>query len=138
MGQFSSSPLVYLVIIALIAFIPYIAFTLFLNDFHKILYGKGSFLIFIPFFFFQPYFLGKVCFNSAFGWGMVALGFVSYKTTLLGRNMTIIRDNQLRNTISTIYIIIQIVLIIYAIIKFVRIKKHFFFFYGTTIIKTIF
>lgn len=124
MGQFSSSPLVYLVIIALIAFIPYIAFTLFLNGFHKILYGKGSFLIFIPFFFFQSYFLGKVCFNSAFGWGMVALGFVSSQTTLLGKNMTIIRDNQLRNTITTIYIIIQIVLIIYAIIKFVRIKKQ--------------
>ena len=59
MGQFSSSPLVYLVIIALIAFIPYIAFTLFLNDFHKILYGKGSFLIFIPFFSSNYIFLAK-------------------------------------------------------------------------------
>ena len=124
MESFSSAPLAFLVIIGLIAFIPYIAFTLFLNDFHKVLYGKGSVLIFIPFFFFQSYFLGKVCFNNAFGWGMVALGFVSSKTTLLGRNMTIIKDNQLRNTIAFIYIIIQVVLTIYAIIKFVRIKKQ--------------
>ncbi len=98
----------------------FIVIGIFLNKFHTYLYGKGTACAFIPFA--QGYLLGKLTFNKCIGWVVVActlfLG-TSTTTSINGQTTT----HSLIPGGSTIVTLAKLGLLIYAIIKYEKIKK---------------
>lgn len=91
----------------------------FLNDFNKLLYGKGTALAWIPFA--NIYLLGKLAFNKVVGWGLLILCAITSEYTI-----TINGDTEYYSIFpgsSKIYSIAVIGLLVYAIIKYNKIKK---------------
>ena len=111
------------IIAFIIAIAIYIAEVIFLNKFNKLVYGKGTVLAWIPFYC-QSYLLGKLAFNKTVGWILVALDFVSSKVSLLGMDVTLIKDEKTRGVVGTIRTIIFIGILIYAIYKYFQLKKQ--------------
>lgn len=114
---------IYAIIVVPILILFYILFCLFLNDLHKLEYGKSNYLTFIPFFYFHSYFLGKVTFNKTVGWMLVGLDFISSKVELFGKDVTVIKDNVIRSAVGNIFFALQIILIVYGIYKYITLKK---------------
>lgn len=116
-----------LLIIALIIIIViFIVIGVILNKLNKLMYGKGTALAFIPLC--QTYLLGKLTINKIAGWVLIVLTFVFSQTTTTINGVkvdrSIIKNATLRNTLSTILTVIELGLVIYAIYKYVKLKKQ--------------
>ncbi len=107
-----------LILVAILAVFLVIGF--FLNNYHKFLYGKGSACAWIPFA--QGYLLGKLTFNKLIGWvvvGTTLLFGTTYSTTVNGETVS----HSLFPGGSTLVFFAKLGLLIYAIIKYEKLKK---------------
>lgn len=102
----------------------YIAISIFLNKFNKLVYGKGTAMAWIPIF--NIYLLGKLAINKIVGWILVVCIFLTgtYTTTFNGveTTHTILPEN-ISSVVSTLYNLAILGLLIYAIVKYNRLKK---------------
>lgn len=102
----------------------YIAISIFLNKFNKLVYGKGTAMAWIPIF--NIYLLGKLAINKIVGWILVVCIFLTgtYTTTFNGveTTHTILAEN-ISSVVSTLYNLAILGLLIYAIVKYNRLKK---------------
>ena len=105
-----------------IGIVLYIVEAIFLNKYNKLVTGKGTVLAWIPFYF-QSYLLGKLAFNKAVGWGLVAAEFATAKVKIGNIDVTLIKNESLRGTIGTIYTLVTICILIYAFVKYKNLKK---------------
>lgn len=114
-----------IIIVMLIVVIAiYVAQAIFLNKFNKLVYGKGTALAWIPIC--NVYLLGKLTFNKIIGWLLVACVFLTstVSTTINGETTTkTLLPSNINTIISNVYSIAVFGLFIYAIVKYVNLKK---------------
>lgn len=114
-----------LIIFLILLLIIYIVQAVFLNKFNKLVYGKGTVMAWLPIF--NVYLLGKLTFNKLIGWILVICSFLTTKVTttingVVTNSSTILPENIIP-IFQIIYSIVLIVLFIYAIIKYFKLKK---------------
>jgi hypothetical protein len=115
----------FLIIIAGIIFVIYICIALLLNKLNKLIYGKGTWMAFIPIF--NIYLLGKLTINKVVGFILVLCIFLSgyFSTTINGvEKVYAILPGDARIMVGSFSSIITFVLLIYAIVKRKRLKKE--------------
>ncbi len=103
----------------LVILVIFIVIGLFLNKFHKMLYGKGTACAFIPLA--QGYLLGKLTFNKTIGWVVVAATIILARTTTTINGVT--ETHELIPGGSNLVSLAKLGLLIYAIIKYNKINK---------------
>lgn len=124
MDQFIGILLGILIIILVVAMAFYATTGIILFKLNTIMYGKGTPMAWIPFC--NMYLLGKLTVNKWMGWLLVILGLIStsFQIDIMGNN--VIRGTFLPPgivlIISTGYSIIVLILFIYAIIKYLRLR----------------
>lgn len=114
-----------LVLILVIALAIYIATAIFLNKFNKLVYGKGTAMAWIPIF--NVYLLGKLAVNKAVGWILVICVFLTTETTVTFNDVETtysILPERIRTVVYTIYTLAYFGLLIYAIVKYNKLKKE--------------
>lgn len=114
----------FLIVILLVVLGVYIACSIFLNKFNKLVYGKGTPMCWIPIA--NIYLLGKLTVNKIVGWILVICVFLTaeYTTTINGvETVHNILPEGISSVVSTIYGIAVLVLFIYAIVKYNKLKK---------------
>ena len=102
----------------------YVAIAIFLNKFNKLVYGKGTALAWIPIC--NVYLLGKLAVNKIVGWVLVVCVFLSASYTTTVNDVTTVHTllpEGISNVVSTIYSLATFVLLIYAIVKYNKLKK---------------
>ena len=102
----------------------YIAISIFLNKFNKLVYGTGTAMCWIPIF--NIYLLGKLAINKLVGWVLVICIFLtgSYTITVNGvSTVHAILPEPFHSIVSKLYSIVVLVLFVYAIIKYTRLKN---------------
>ena len=110
-------------IVLVIRIVIFIILAVFLNKFHKLLYGRDTALVWIPILPFQTYFLGKLAFNPAVGWILVIAEILSSNMEIFGYKIPSIRE-EMETRLGMIIFLIEIVIFIYAVIKYFKIKKQ--------------
>ena len=103
----------------------YVVEGIFLTKLNKLMYGKGTALAWIPIA--NSYLLGKLTVNNIVGWTLVICTFLTmnFSTTINGiKKTTSILPYSIRNTVSNILSIVQLGLLVYAIIKYFKLKKE--------------
>lgn len=103
----------------------YIAISIFLNKFNKLVYGKGTAMAWIPVF--NVYLLGKLTINKIVGWSLVICIFLTgtYTITFNGvEKVYTILPGSIKSIVSTLYNLAVLGLLIYAIVKYNRLKKN--------------
>ena len=103
----------------------YIAISIFLNKFNKLVYGKGTAMAWIPIF--NTYLLGKLAINKIVGWILVICIFLTgtRTTTINGVETThTILPESINSVVTILYNLATLSLLIYAIIKYNRLKKN--------------
>lgn len=98
------------ILVMILAIGLYFGFCIFLNRFHKLVYGKETIFAFIPIC--NVYLLGKLAVNNTVG---ILLAFLGFLPSFLPETISYI--------ISTPYQIAVIGLFIYSIIKYFKRKK---------------
>ena len=114
---------VILVLVLVVAI--YIVQGIFLTKLNKLMYGKGSALAWIPIA--NVYLLGKLTINKIVGWILVIVTFctMTFTTTLNGvEKTTSILPESISSTVSNILSVVEFGLLIYAIIKYFKLKKE--------------
>ncbi len=114
-----------LILLFLICIITHIALAIFLNKLNKLTTGKGTALAWIPVC--NIYLLGKLTFNKIVGWILVGVVFLTttFSITINGvRTVHTILPEGLRSIVQTFYNIAIVGLLIYAIIKYIKLKKN--------------
>lgn len=114
-----------LFIIFLIAIAIYVGCAIFLNKFNKLVYGKGTPMCWIPIA--NVYLLGKLTINKIVGWVLVICVILTGEYTVTVNGVTTqhtILPADIHSVVSTLYGIAVIVLFIYAIIKYNKLKKE--------------
>lgn len=124
MEQFIGIMFGILLIILVIAMAFYVTTGIILFKLNIILYGKGTPMAWIPFC--NIYLLGKLTVNKWMGWLLIILGLIStlFQIDLMGNNViggTLLPPGIVL-LISTGYSIIVLILFIYAIIKYIRLR----------------
>lgn len=105
--------ILFIILIALLVIIlEFVIIGLFLNKYNKLLYEEGTILAFIPLA--QTYLLGKLAFNKLIGIIMVAINILPYLS---------IKNNEYILKIREFSGAARFFILIYAIIKYNRIKK---------------
>ena len=102
----------------------YIAQAIFLSKFHKLVYGKGTALGWIPVC--NTYLLGKLVVNKLVGWIMVVAFFLTGTFTVTvndAQSTYSILPENIRSIYTNIYSTVIFVLFIVAIVKYVKLKK---------------
>lgn len=115
----------FLIIIAVVMLLIYICIALFLNRLNKLIYGKGTWMSFIPIF--NIYLLGKLTINKIAGFILVLSIFLTsyYSTTINGvEKVYAILPSDIRIMVGSFSSIITFILFIYAIIKSKGLKKN--------------
>ena len=114
-----------MIVVLLAVAVIWAAISMFLNKLHKLMYGKGTIFAWLPLF--QVYLLGKLTINKSVGWGLVLCSFVFSTSTSTLNGVTVdssfIKYAPLRNLLSTALTYAEIGLLIYAIIKYMKLKK---------------
>ena len=113
------------VVLLLVIIAIYVLYAMFLNNFNKLVYGKGTALAWIPGC--NIYLLGKLTVNKIVGWVLVVLMLLSgsYTTTVNGvENTTTILPQPIGTIVSSVYSLAFFGLLIYAIIKYNKLKKE--------------
>ena len=114
-----------IIVLLAIAIGIYIAIAIFLNKFHKLVYGKGSALCWIPVA--NSYILGKLTINNIYGWVLVICTLLNASISINnnGQNTTVGNLPESKSSpISTIFGIVQLITLIYAIVKYNKIKNE--------------
>ena len=113
-----------LLIVAIVIGI-YVAFAIFLNKFNKLIYGRNSAMAWLPIF--NIYLLGKLTINKLTGWCLIIVLFLTstYTITINGveNTYTILPEN-INNIVSTLYSLVVLGLIIYACVKYNKLKSE--------------
>lgn len=115
----------FLVIILLITLAIYIGISIFLNKFNKLVYGKGTVMCWIPIA--NVYLLGKLAINKLVGWILVACLFLTGKYTLTINGVETVYTllpEVINSIISNLYSITVLILLIYAIVKYNKLKTN--------------
>lgn len=116
---FAFTIIIFIVIIAV-----YVVQGIFLNKLNKLIYGKSTPMAWIPIA--NTYLLGKLTINKTVGWILVACIFLTgtFTTTINGveKSYTILPEN-INSIISPLYSLSIIVLLIYAIVKYNKLKN---------------
>lgn len=113
------------IIIFIFAIAMYIVEGIFLTKLNKVMYGKGTALAWIPVA--NSYLLGKLTINDIVGWCLLGgqLLTMTFSTTLNGVKKTFsILPDSIRGTLSTVLSAVQLGLLVYAIIKYFKLKKE--------------
>ena len=115
-------------VIAIIAFVlflvVYIAQAIFLSKFHKLVYGKGKILGWIHVC--NTYILGKLVVNKFVGWIMVLAIFLTGTFTITvndTKSVYSILPDSIRSVYINVYSIVVFGFFIFAIVKYVKLKK---------------
>ena len=114
-----------IIVLLAIAIGIYIAIAIFLNKFHKLVYGKGSALCWIPVA--NSYILGKLTINNIYGWVLVICTLLNASISINnnGQNTTVGNlPESTSSPISIIFGIVQLITLIYAIVKYNKIKNE--------------
>ena len=106
-------------LIVAIAF--YVAISMFLNGFNKLVNGKGTPMAWIPIA--NVYLLGKLTVNKIFGWILVIFLFLTSTITTTVNGVETVHTF-LPEEFSRIYSVVVGLLFIYAIVKYFKIKKE--------------
>ena len=118
--------LIIIVIMLILVVAIFIAIGVLLNKLHRVIYGRGTALAFIPFC--QTYLLGALTINKIAGWALIIFTFVTSKSTVTinGEKIdkSIIKNAGLRDGLSTALTILELGLVIYAIVKYNKLKKQ--------------
>ena len=115
----------FLVVILLIILAIYIAIAVFLNKFNKLVYGKGTAKSWIPIA--NVYLLGKLTVNKFVGWILVACIILTGRLTITVNGIKTVYTllpESINSIVSSLYNITVIVLFIYAIVKYNKLKKN--------------
>lgn len=124
MTEVVESILIFSVIIFIVAIVVYVLESIFLYKFNKLVYGKGTPLAWIPIC--NIYLLGKLAVNKIVGWILVIILFLTgtYTVTVNGVEETYtILPEGIHNVLTVLYYLVFLGLFVYAIIKYMRIKK---------------
>lgn len=114
-----------LIVVLLLILGVYIACSIFLNKFNKLVYEKGTPMCWIPIA--NIYLLGKLTVNKIVGWLLVICIFLTGKFTITfngTETVYTILPEGISSIVSTIWGIAVLVLFIYAIIKYNKLKKQ--------------
>ena len=102
----------------------YIACSIFLSNFNKLIYGKGTILAWLPFT--SIYLMGKLAFNNLVGWGLLVICILSssYTVTVNGvETVQTIAPVSIQGPLSKIYPLLNFGVFVYCIIKYNKLKK---------------
>lgn len=103
----------------------YIIQAIFLNKFHKLVYGKGTAMAWIPIA--NIYLLGKLSFNKVVGWILILIYILNgnYTITFNGieKSFSLLPEN-ISSIVYIIHSLIVFSLFIFAIIKYNDLKKN--------------
>lgn len=102
----------------------YIACSIFLSNFNKLIYGKGTILAWLPFT--SIYLMGKLAFNNLVGWGLLVICILSssYTVTVNGvETVQTIAPAAIQGPLSKIYPLLNFGVFVYCIIKYNKLKK---------------
>lgn len=113
-----------LILVFIMATTFYVVMGIVLFKLNRIMYGNGTPLAWIPFC--NIYLLGKLTFNKWVGWLLIVLGLIStsFQINIMGNNVisgTFLSPGIVL-IISTVYSIIVLILFIYVIIKYLRLR----------------
>lgn len=113
------------IVLLAILIVVYVIQGIILSKLNKEIYGKGTPMAWIPIV--NIYLLGKLTINKLVGWILIGCVFLTttYTTTVNGieETYTILPEN-ISSLVSTLYSIVVIVLYIYAIIKYNKLKRE--------------
>ena len=119
------SLLIVLIIGLIIVLVIYILESLLINGLHKLMYGKGTILAWLPFT--NVYLLGKLTVNTTVGWllvvGTILTSNFSYKVGEVSKIYSLLPAD-LIGPVSTIQSIATVGLLIYALIKYFKLKDE--------------
>ncbi|MDD6388578.1 MAG: hypothetical protein PUA68_05915 [Bacilli bacterium] len=102
----------------------YIACSIFLSNFNKLIYGKGTILAWLPFT--SIYLMGKLAFNNLVGWGLLVICILSssYTVTVNGvETVQTIAPSSIQGPLSKIYPLLNFGVFVYCIVKYNKLKK---------------
>lgn len=119
MGEMFAAMAGFAMLALVLVILIYIAISSFLNKFHKLVYGKGTILVWLPFT--QVYMLGKLAVNKTVGWIMVIASIMTTKFTTTVNGIET-ESQLLSEPFSSMVSIAQLILLVYAIIKYNRLK----------------
>lgn len=119
------SVLIFLFIGLIIVLVIYILESLLISGLHKLMYGKGTILAWLPFT--NVYLLGKLTVNTTVGWILVICSILtvnfSYKIGEVSKTYSLLPVD-LIGPVSTIQSIATFGLLIYALIKYFKLKDE--------------
>lgn len=119
------SVLIFLFIGLIIALVIYILESLLISGLHKLMYGKGTILAWLPFT--NVYLLGKLTVNTTVGWILVICTILtanfSFKIGEVSKTYSLLPVD-LIGPVSTIQSIAIFGLLIYALIKYFKLKDE--------------
>lgn len=124
MGDLLGSLFVFAAGMLIFFIVIYIFIAILLNKLNKLIYGKGTPMAWIPLA--NIYLLGKLTVNKLVGWLLIICFFLTgtVTTTVNGvEKTTSILPEKISNLVSSILGIIIILLFIYAIVKYIKLKK---------------
>lgn len=113
-----------LFIFLIIVIVIYVAIAIFLNNFNKLVNGKGTALAWIPIC--NIYLLGKLTFNKMVGWILVACCFAlsTVTVTVNGESTThTLLPDSIAPTVSKLYNVVTLIILVMAVIKYNKLKK---------------
>lgn len=102
----------------------YIVCSMFLSNFNKLKYGKGTILAWLPFT--SIYLMGKLAFNELAGWSLLVICILSssYTVTVNGvETVQTIAPASIQGPLSKIYPLLNFGVFVYCIIKYNKLKK---------------
>jgi len=109
--------------IMIVVLLIYIGISIFLNKLNKVIYKKGTIMAFLPIF--NVYLLGKLTVNKIVGWLLVIATFItgSFTTSINGKESSFsLLPSSTSAFISAITSVMTIVLFIFAIVKYNKLK----------------
>lgn len=112
------------VFMLLVVIIIYIAVAIFLNNFNKVVNGKGTALAWIPIC--NIYLLGKLTFNKMVGWILVACCFATGTFTVTINDVEKVYrlfPESIAPTVSNIYSLATFIILIIGIVKYNKLKN---------------
>ena len=110
--------LVIAIVVIVVALVIYIITSIFMNNLHKKIYGKGTALAWIPYA--RTYLLGKLAVNKLIGWIYLGVSLVSTMTVSTGREG---ETSTLIPGLSGLVSVATLTLYIMAIIKNGKLKR---------------
>lgn len=125
MNTFIEYSATWAIVILILIFIIYVVQAIFLSKFNKLKNGYGTAMGLVPIA--NIYLLGKLTFNKIVGWLLVVLIFSTSTLTITingVENKYKLFPDDINAVVSKLLMLLILGLFIYAIIKYIRIKKE--------------